>query len=162
MVDTVKRFDYEYAVIGDDPVELADVVSEIAKSGVDLLALSESAQAERRVQVELITGETAQLANTAREHGWKLRPRKSGFLVQGQGSPDAIGPILRELAASGIQITAMQVISAGSGRFGAILWVKPEDVERAGAILSAAVFDPVEESSEESFPASDAPAWASR
>jgi len=153
----IKRFDDQHAILGGDPLQLADVVDEIAHSGIDVLALSESS-----LQIDLITSDSAGLETAAREHGWKLGPKKSAFLVQDEGGPEAVNGILHQLGDARIPVTAMQGISAGGGRFGAILWVKPEDVDRAGAVLKAAAFDPVQESSEESFPASDAPAWASR
>ena len=45
--------------------------------------------------------------------------------------------IADKLGRAKINVTAMDAASAGGGRFGAILWVKPRDVVRAAKVLGA-------------------------
>jgi len=42
---------------------------------------------------------------------------------------------MSRLAEARINVTAMQAISAGSGRYGAIFWVKPRDVKKAAKLF---------------------------
>ena len=63
--------------------------------------------------------------------------RKNVFLVQGDDRVGAAAETHGKLANEGINIVASQAMAAGSGRFGMILWVKPEDYERAAEILGA-------------------------
>jgi hypothetical protein len=45
--------------------------------------------------------------------------------------------ILDKLAAARINVTAIDAVTSGDGRFGAIFWVKPESVARAAKLLGA-------------------------
>jgi hypothetical protein len=36
-----------------------------------------------------------------------------------------------------VNITALDAVAAGEGRYGAILWVKPTDVRKAAKVLGA-------------------------
>jgi hypothetical protein len=44
---------------------------------------------------------------------------------------------LGKLAGAKINVTAMDAVSSGAGRYGAIFWVKPEAVSRAAKLLGA-------------------------
>ncbi len=67
----------------------------------------------------------------------KARPKKTGFLVQGEDRPGAVAASLQKLAEANINVTAVDAVSAGNGRYGAILWVKPLDVKKAAKGLKA-------------------------
>ena len=45
--------------------------------------------------------------------------------------------VLEKLAKAKINMVAMDAVTAGSRRFGAIFWVKPKDVGRASRVLGA-------------------------
>ncbi|HYK91017.1 MAG TPA: hypothetical protein VE398_19755, partial [Acidobacteriota bacterium] len=47
----------------------------------------------------------------------------------------AVADIIGKLAAANINVTAIDALCAGSGRFGAILWVKAPDVRKASKAL---------------------------
>jgi hypothetical protein len=62
---------------------------------------------------------------------------KKGFLVQGTDRVGAVNRQLRKLAEAGVNVTAADAVSAGQGRYGMILWVKPRDYARAARALGA-------------------------
>ena len=60
---------------------------------------------------------------------------KIGFLVQGDDRAGAVADIASKLSGAKINITALQGIASGAGRYGAILWVKARDVNKAAKVL---------------------------
>ncbi len=59
------------------------------------------------------------------------------FLAQGPHCPGVIAEIVSKLADARVNITALDAVAAGGGRYGAILWVKPADVRKAARALGA-------------------------
>jgi len=60
---------------------------------------------------------------------------KTGFLVQGEDRRGAVAELMAKLADAKINVTAIDAVAAGAGRYGAILWVKLGDVTKAAKIL---------------------------
>jgi predicted amino acid-binding ACT domain protein len=83
--------------------------------------------------------DSAAFKAAAKRIGLKLKPKKSGFLVQGEDRRGAVGEIMRRLAAARINVTAIDAVCSGMGRYGAILWVKPPQVTKAAKALGAAL-----------------------
>jgi len=50
---------------------------------------------------------------------------------------DAMSKLLAALAKAPISVTAMDAVTAGKGRFGAIFWVKPKAVAKTAKLLGA-------------------------
>ncbi len=67
----------------------------------------------------------------------KLGKKKVAFLVQGEDRVGALVRVLDKLAKARINMVAMDAVTAGGGRFGAIFWVRPKDVARASRLLGA-------------------------
>jgi uncharacterized protein len=112
------------------------MLKQIAKDKQSLLAFTGFPDGGK-AQVDFVPARPTQFAQAARKHGIKVGPRKTAFLVQGQDRVGALTRILDTLAQARINMTAMDAVTAGGKRFGAIFWVRPKDVGRASRLLRA-------------------------
>ncbi len=157
------QMDYQYVILDDEPSAAAAALATLWREGVDLVGFSEFPHGPGKTQLDLIALDSRALARIATDMGLTVSRVKTGFMIRGDGSPaPAVADVLHRLAGANIHVTSLQAVGAGAGRFGAMLWVRATDVEEAAKVLGATVStsDLVDESSQESFPASDAPAWA--
>jgi hypothetical protein len=136
MAETVRKVEYFYIETPDKPGEGAKVLAALRDAGVDLLAFSGFPHG-RRAQIDFVPKDSAIFKAAAKKAGLKLSARKTGFLIQGEDQPGAIAGIMSKLAGVKINVTAMDAVCAGEGRYGAILWVKSTDVARAARALGA-------------------------
>jgi len=67
----------------------------------------------------------------------KLSKRKTGFLLQGKDRVGAMTKPLATLAKAKINVTAMDAVVSGRGRFAAIFWVKKKSIAKAARLLHA-------------------------
>ncbi len=107
-----------------------------ALRGVNLLAFT-GFPAAGGAQADFIPQNAAAFRAAAKRAKLKLKPKKGGFLIHGSDRPGAIARIMSRLAVAKINVTAIDAVSAGGGRFGAILWVKPKDAGKAARVLGA-------------------------
>lgn len=136
MGDTLRRVDYFYATLSNTPGQGAKVLAGLAAEGVNLLAFS-GFPAGRKAQLDLIPQDGAALRRAAKKLGVKLSASKKGFLLQGDDRVGAMTALLDTLADAKINVIAMDAVSTGDGRFGAIFWVTPQSVARAAKLLGA-------------------------
>jgi hypothetical protein len=136
MDDTVRKVEYFYVTIPDRAGQAAQILGSLAAEGVNLLAFS-GFPSGRRTQLDLVPDDASALRRAARKLGLELSPRKTGFLIQGEDRIGAMTGLLDTLAAARINVTAVDAVGSGDGRFGALLWVAPSDVARAGRLMKA-------------------------
>ena|SRR5229473_7996277 len=136
MADTVRRVQYFYAVVSDKPGEGARLLSLLKEAGVGLLAFSGFPHG-RRAQIDFIPTDLAAFRAFTRNAKLKLVGPKTGFLIQGEDRIGALCEIMAKLAEAKINVTACDAVAAGAGQYGAILWVKPGDVQKAARVLGA-------------------------
>ncbi|HSD97187.1 MAG TPA: hypothetical protein VLB06_08595 [Sulfuricaulis sp.] len=114
--------------------EAGRILAGLAKAGINLLAFT-GFPSGRRAQMDFIPANPATFLAVARGMKLRLRDRKTAFLIQGTDQRGAIAKITSKLATAKINVTAVDAVCAGAGRFGAILWVKQKDVNRAARAL---------------------------
>ena len=137
MADTIRRVDYFYIEVPDRPGVGADVLAHLREAGVNLIALTGFPRG-RRAQIDFVPEDAKAFREVARKARWKVTGHRKGFLAQGEDRPGAIADIMRALADAKINVTAIDAVGAGAGRYGAIFWVPPRDVSRAARVLGAA------------------------
>ncbi len=135
MADVIRKIDYFKASIPDRAGEGARILSALCDAGADLLAFTGFPRG-RKAQVDFVPADAVAFRKAARKAGLSLT-KKTAFLVQGTDRPGAMADIAATLAAAGVNITAVDAVAAGGGRYGAILWVKPADVRKAARALGA-------------------------
>jgi len=134
----VRKVDYCYTIVRAGRAgEAATALDALRKARVNLLAFSGFPTRSGRAQLDFIADGVAGVRRVAREQGWKLSAAKKAFLVQGSDAVGAAHAQLRKLARQGINVTAADAVTAGRGRWGMILWVKPKDYARAARALGA-------------------------
>ena len=112
------------------------MLSAIAKGKHNLLAFTGFPNGAS-AQVDFVPVKPAEFARGAKKAGVKLSKKKTAFLVQGEDRVGARVRVLDKLAGAKINMVAMDAVTAGGGRFGAIFWVKPKDIARASRLLGA-------------------------
>ena len=137
MADRVRKVNYCYTKVSSRAGQGAKLLDEIKKADIDMLAFSGFPAGGGKSQLDFVTNDMTALRRLAREKGWRLSKNKKGFLVQGPNTLGAVNRHVQKLADKKINITAADAISAGKGRYGMILWVKPKDYARAARLLKA-------------------------
>ncbi len=137
MAETIKRVQYFYTEVSDKPGEGAKLLGMLKEAGVNLLAFSGFPHGGRRAQVDFIPTDPAAFRAAARKAKLKLVGPKTSFLIQGEDRTGAVAEVMAKLAEAKINVTACDAVATGAGQYGAILWVKPGDVQRATRVLGA-------------------------
>jgi hypothetical protein len=137
MPDTVRVVEYFYVMAPQKPGVGAALLAELQQAGVNLLAFS-GFPSGRGAQVDFVPEDPAAFRAAARKAKWKVTGPKRVLLISGDDRPGVVAEIMRRLADAKINVTALDAVCAGSGRYGAILWVAPRDVTRASRALGAA------------------------
>ncbi|HEX6210971.1 MAG TPA: ACT domain-containing protein [Methylomirabilota bacterium] len=137
MPDTVRLVEYFYVMAPQKPGVGAALLAELHQAGVNLLAFS-GFPSGRGAQVDFVPEDTAAFRAVARKAKWKVTGPKRALLVSGEDRPGVVAEILRRLGEARINVTALDAVCAGAGRYGAILWVAPRDVTRAARALGGA------------------------
>lgn len=134
MGDNISPVDYFYVMVPNKPGEGARHLSALAEAGINLLAFSGFPEG-RGAQLDFVPGDAAAFRQFAKAAKWKVKGPKRAFLVAGDDRVGAVADTLRKLADAKINVTAVDAVCAGSGRYGAILWVAPRDVKKAAKAL---------------------------
>ena len=136
MAETIRKVQYFYVMAADKPGEGAKVLGTLKEAGVNLLAFS-GFPVGKRAQLDFIPQDPAAFRAVAKKAKWKVVGPKVGLLIDGDDRPGVIAEILGKLASANVNVTSTDAVCAGGGRFGAIMWVKARDVNRAAKTLGA-------------------------
>lgn len=134
MAEVIRRVDYFYTVTANKPGEAARILGALRASWVNLLAFTGFPNG-RRAQVDFIPEDPAAFKVAAKKAGLRLKAKKGSFLIQGEDRVGALVQVMSRLGAAKINVTAIDAVSAGAGRYGAILWVKSQDANKAAKVL---------------------------
>ncbi len=136
MAVTIRKADYFSMLIPNRAGTGAGMLAALKAESVNLVAFS-GFPVRGGAQVDFMPENSRKFRAAAKQAGIKIGKRKTVFLMRGEDRVGVLAAALGKLAAARINMVAMQAACAGKGQFGAIFWVKPNDVSRASRLLGA-------------------------
>ncbi len=137
MASIVKEVDYFYATVADKPGEGRKLLEFLSEQQVDLLALTAFPTGDGHSQLDFFPTDPEMLKKAAKDANVPLVGPKKAFLIQGEDRVGALYDFHLKLSNAGINIHASNGVVDGTGRFGFVIWVNPEDYENASKGLRA-------------------------
>lgn len=134
MAKTPRKVDYFYVQTPDTAGQSARILAALRDAGVSLLAFSGFPNG-RKAQQDFVPADSAKFTAAMKKLELKLSRKKTAFLLDGDDKVGALTEMLSKLAEAKINVTALDAVSTGEGRFGAIFWVKPRDVAKTAKVL---------------------------
>jgi hypothetical protein len=135
MAYRIRRVEYFHATVVDQPGEAFRVLSTLAGLGVSLLAFTAVPIGPDRTQLTLFPEDPARMRNEAAKAGMALEGPHRALLVQGDDELGALAMVHERIYRAHVNIYASNAIADGFGKYGHLIYVRPEDYERAAHAL---------------------------
>jgi len=135
MAEKIRRADYYDIHVPDNPGEGARILGALKEAGVNLLSLTAFPDGKGTTQIDFVTENAEGLAKAIKGLGLKLGDKKRAFFIQGDDRPGAAAEIFKRLADAGVNVHAANASAGAKGGFGMIVWVRPENYDRAAKAL---------------------------
>jgi len=131
----IKRVEYFYTAVSDRPGEAYKLLSQLAAQGINLLAFTAIPIGPARTQLTLFPEDGLTLRDAARKAGLRLDGPHPALLVQGQDEIGSLAGIHSRLYEANVNVYAASGVADGRGGFGYLIYVRPEDFDRAASAL---------------------------
>ena len=135
MATRIRRVDYFYATVQEAPQQACGLLSRLAELGINLLVFSALPVGPERTQLTLFPEDADKLRHVAGQANLPLDGPHPAILVQGDDELGALASIHARLGESGVAVYASSGVANGQGHYGYVLYVRPEEIDRAVAAL---------------------------
>ena len=135
MAFTVRRIDYFYIMVRETPEIGYEVLSELAEQGVNLVAITAVPFGPARTQLTAFPDDTAAMQRAAQQANIPLDGPHPALVVQGDDEVGALTEIHEKLRDANVHVFASTGVADGRGGYGYIIYVRPEEAERAAQAL---------------------------
>jgi hypothetical protein len=135
MAQTIRRVDYFYATVRDEPGEAYKLLSQLAELGVNLLALTAIPIGPTRTQLTLFPSDTKKIEAVASKAKLQLDGPHPALLVQGDDELGALATIHERLYEASVNVASSSGVATECGSYGYVLYLRPGDYERAAKAL---------------------------
>ena len=135
MAEQVKKIYYFYAIVDDKPGEGRRLLEFCSAYGVNLLNLTAFPIGDGKAQIDFFPENGEKLKHAAEQANIPLVGPKKAFIIQGSEKVGALIEYHLKLANEGINVSAANGTSDGQGGFGYIIWVDPDDYDKAAKVL---------------------------
>ena len=127
----IRRVDYFYTMVEDQAGEAYNLLSLIAKVGINLLAFTAVPVGPKRTQLTLFPEDTHKMEKEAKNSGLILDGPHRALIVQGDDVLGAFAGIHEKLFQANVNVYASSGVADGIGSYGYVLYIRQEEYERA-------------------------------
>jgi len=127
--------EYFYTMVEDAPGESYQVLAELAKLGINQVAFTAVPVGVDRTQIGIFPADAANFVAAARRAGMTLDGPHRALLVQGDDEMGALVSIHRKLFEANVNVYASTGVTDGKDAFGYLIYVRPEQFDRATRAL---------------------------
>jgi hypothetical protein len=135
MAFTVRRVDYFYTTVTDRPGEAYKLLAALANLGIELLGFAAVPIGPLHTQLTIFPQDTGRLSIEAARDRLVLDGPHPALLVQGDDELGALADLHMKLAEANVNVYASTGIADGRGSFAYVIYVRPEEYNRAVAAL---------------------------
>lgn len=135
MASRIRRVEYFHATVKDRPGEAYQLLSQLAGSGVNLLAFSAVPAGVEHTQLMLFPESVEALLRAAASEGLVLSGPQHALLIQGDDELGALAEVHRQLSSGQVNVYASTGVADGQGGFGYVVFLRSEDIDLATGIL---------------------------
>jgi hypothetical protein len=135
MAFTVRRFDYFYIMIEDTPEVGYEVFSQLSEQNVNLVAITAVPFGPARTQLTVFPDDTAMMKRVAQQSNIPLDGPHPALVVQGDDEVGALVQIHEKLRDANVHVFASTGVADGRGGYGYIIYVRPDEHQRAAEAL---------------------------
>lgn len=135
MAYRIRRVEYFHATVVDQPGEAYQVLSALAGLGVNLLGFTAVPVGPDRTQLTLFPDDPGRMRSEARKAGMALDGPHKALLVQGDDELGALAVVHEKIYRANVNVYASSAIADGFGKYGHLIYVRPEDYDRAARAL---------------------------
>ena len=136
MAINIRKSEYFYTSIQDQPGEAYKLLTQFAEIGVNLLAFTAIPMWPDRTQFTLFPEDSILLSRAAEKVGFTIDGPHPALLVQGDDELGALTDIHKKLYQADVSVYASSGVTDGKGSFGYVLYIRPEEYERAVAAVN--------------------------
>ncbi|MFC1550277.1 hypothetical protein ACFL46_03195 [Candidatus Neomarinimicrobiota bacterium] len=131
----IQKVNYFYTTVEDLPGEAYKLLSLLSDIGINLLAFTTVPMGPTTTQLSIFPEDALKMSDTAKKAGLTLDGPHSALLVQGDDALGALVSIHEKLYEARVNVFASSGVSDGKGGYGYLLYVRPEEYDRAASAL---------------------------
>lgn len=135
MAFTVRRIDYFYIMVDQTAGLGYEVLSGLAAQNVNLVAVTAVPFGPARTQLTVFPDDSEMMQHAAKLANVPLDGPHAALMLQGDDEVGVLASIHEKLADAEVHVFASNGVADGKGGYGYIIYVRPEEYERAAQTL---------------------------
>jgi len=131
----IRKAEYYYTLVDDQPGEAYKILNLLANIGVSLLAFTAVSVGPTRTQFSIFPDEIGKLEEAAKKSGLQMDGPHPALLVQGDDELGALTDIHKKLSVANVNVYASSGVTDGIGSFGYVIYIRREQFDKALSVL---------------------------